>query len=144
MYSNMNGAGQRPTPAYVWSQMQSQLTDGTHDAEDVKDAELDEAPEFTTQDLSWPYFVTMLLAHGWFLRPKAFPLGRDDDKPSTKFQNMKRRIAIFVGAWIAASALFPASWVALALAAWGVAALPGLIEIHRQFQHVPHGEPDPI
>jgi hypothetical protein len=138
MYQNMNGAGQRPTPAYVWAQLQSQLADGTGDAE------LDEAPEFARKDLSWPYFVAMLLAHGWFLRPKAFPLGRADDTPSAKFQNMKRRIAIFVGAWIAAFVLFPASWVALGLAAWGVAALPGLIEIHRQFQHVPHGERDPV
>ena len=141
MYQNMNGAGQRPTPAYVWAQMQSRLADGSGEA---KDAELDESPEFARKDLSWPYFVAMLLAHGWFLRPKAFPLGRADDKPSAKFQNMKRRIAIFVGAWIVAFALLPTSWVALALAAWAVLAVPGLVEIHRQFQHVPDGEPEPV
>ncbi len=138
-HKNMSGAGQRPTPAYVWTQMQSRLADGTHDAE------LDESPEFARQDMSWPFFVAILLAHGWFLRPKAFPLGRVDDKPSAKPQRMKWRIAIFVGAWIAAFALLPTGWVALGLAAWGALAFPGVVEIHRQFQNVPKNrEPDPV
>jgi hypothetical protein len=134
----MSGAGQRPTPAYVWAQMQSRLADGTDDAA------LDESPEFARKDLSWPFFVAILLAHGWFLRPKAFPLGRADDKPSAKPQKMKRRIAIFVGAWIAAFAFLPTGWMALGLAGWGVLVWPGLAELHRQFQNVPNGEPDPI
>ena len=138
MYQNMSGAGQRPTSAYVWAQMQSRLAAGS------TDAELDETPEFARKDLSWPYFLAILLAHGWFLRPKAFPLGRLGDKPSAKPQKMQRRIAIFVGAWIAAFALLPTAWVALALVAWGVLVLPGLAEIHRQFQNVPNGEPEPV
>jgi hypothetical protein len=107
------------------------LADGTDDAE------LDESPEFAKKDRWWPYNVAIMLAHGWFLRPKAFPLGRTGDKPSAKPQRMKWRIAIFVGAWIAAFGFLPTGWVALGLAAWGALAFPGVVEIHRQFQNVP-------
>ena len=137
-HENMSGAGQRPTPAYVWRQMQSRLADGT------ADAELDESPEFARKDWSWPFFVVILLAHGWFLRPKAFPLGRADDKPSVNPLKMKRRIAIFIGAWIAAFAFLPTGWVALGLAVWAALACLGVAELYRQFQHVPSGEPDPV
>ena len=134
----MSGAGQRPTPQYVWAQMQTQLTD------DTGDADLDESPEFRLQDLSWPVFLAILLAHGWFLRPRALPIAREGDKPSAQLQSVKRRIVVFVGAWIAAFAFLPTSWVALGLVVWIVLALPGVVEIHRQFQHVPTGEPDPV
>ena len=43
-----------------------------------------------------------------------------------------------------AFALLPTGWVALGLAAWGALAFPGVVEIHRQFQNVPNGEPDPV
>ena len=132
---NMSGAGQRPTSQYVWAEIQSRLPEGT------PDAELDESPEFAQPDLSWPYFLTMLLAHGWFLRPKAFPLARPGDKPSAHFPKMKRRVAVFAGAWVAAFALLPVGWVATGLAVWVAAALPGVAAIYRHFQHEPEGEP---
>ena len=136
---NMSGAGQRPTPGYVWAQMQPRLADATDDAE------LDESPQFAKKDRWWPYNVAIMLAHGWFLRPKAFPLARTGDKPSAKPQRMKWRIAIFVGAWTAAFALLPTGWVALGLASWGALAFPGVVEIHRQFQNVPENrEPDAV
>ncbi len=56
---------------------------------------------------------------------------------------MKWRIAIFVGAWIAAFALLPTGWVALGLAAWEALIWPGLVEI-QQFQNVPNGESNPV
>lgn len=133
---NMSGAGQRPTPQYIWEEIQSRLS------QSAPNAALDEVPEFARQDLSWPTFLAHLLAHGWFLRPKAFPLARPGDKPSAKFQRMKRRMAVFAGAWVAAFALLPTGWVVLGLAAWAVVALPGVVALHRQFQHIPQGEPE--
>ena len=133
---NMSGAGQRPTPQHVWAAIQSRLSQG------APDAALDEQPEFARRDAPWPLFVALLLAHGWFLRPKAFPLARPGDAPSAKPQRMFRRMAVFAGAWVAAFALLPAVWVALGLAAWAAVALPGVVALHRQFQHIPNGEPE--
>ena len=136
---NMSGAGQRPIPEYVWEQMQPRLAGG------ATDAKLDRSPEFAKRNRWWPYNIAIMLAHGWFLRPRAFPLARSGDKPSAKPTSMKWRIAVFVGAWIAAFKLLPTGWAALGLAAWGALALPGVVELHRQFQNVPkHREPDPV
>ena len=133
--SNMNGAGQRPTPEYTWAEIQSRL------GQDGPDAELDDTPEFRHRDLSWPEFQGILLAHGWFLRPRAFPLAREGDAPSVHAPKMFRRMRLFAAGWLAAFLVLPAGWVALALAAWAAVASVGLVEIHRQFQHVSHGEP---
>lgn len=130
-HQNMSGAGQRPTPEYTWAQIQARLSEGS------EHAELDESPEFARKDLSWPMFVTLLFAHGWFLRPKAFPLGRPDDAPSAHPGKMMPRIAAFVGAWVAAFALLPTTWVLVLLALWGAVAWVGVAELNRQFQNVP-------
>ena len=130
----MSGAGGRPAARYVWNQIQSRLAGGP-------EPPLDDSPEFAGNQLSWPRFLFILLAHGWFLRPKAFPLARPGDKPGANSAKMMRRLVGFVAAWVAAFALLPTTWVALALGAWGIAMIPGLIEIYRQFQHQPEGEP---
>ena len=135
MHQNMSGAGQRPTPEYVWGEIESRLPAG------IPDAELDESPEFARPDPSWPVFLTMMLAHGWFLRPKAFPLARPGDRPSADARRMKRRVAAFAAAWVVALAVLPTVWVALGLAAWVAIALPGVAALYRQFQHIPHAEP---
>jgi hypothetical protein len=82
-------------------------------------------------------FLAILLAHGWFIRPKAFPLGRSDDVASAKVSKMPRRIAIFIAAWLAAFVLLPTTWVAVAFLIWIAIATPGIIAIHRQFQNIP-------
>ena len=135
---NMSGAGQRPTPQHVWAQIRSRLGAG----KGAPDAELDEAPEFRHQDASWPLFVGLMLAHGWFVRVRAFPLARDGDRPSVQPAKMKRRAAIFTGAWLAAFALLPATWVAAALVAWAAVAGLAVAEVTQQFQHIPDGEPE--
>lgn len=133
---NMSGAGERPTADYTWRQMQAHMAG-------ADDAPLDENPEFRARDLSWFRFMALLLAHGWFLRPRAFPLARPGDKARVSPRKMNRRIGFFAGAWVAALALLPTSWVAIAFGAWILAIIPGLLEIRRQFQHEPDGEPDP-
>ncbi len=127
---NMSGAGGRPDPTYTWEALQARLADGA-------ESPLDENPVLSGNELSWPHFLLLLLAHGWFLRPKAFPLGRPGDRPSANSGKMMRRVALFVAAWVAAFALLPTHWVLLALGAWGVAMIPGLLEIYAQFQHEP-------
>jgi hypothetical protein len=127
---NVGGAVERPTPEHVWSEVQSRLT-GAAD-----EPGLDDAPVLDTKAPPWPLFILMLLAHGWFVRPKVFPLGRTDDKPSANPQAMVPRLLGFAGLWIAAFALLPAAWVSLALAAWVAFVWPGVAQIHREFQNV--------
>ncbi len=132
---NMSGAGQRPTAEYVWSQVENQRVQGT------KDVELDESPEFALTDVSWFTFLSIMLAHGWFIRPKAFPLARKGDKRSARPSRMRRRIALFVAAWAVAFVLFPVGWVVSSLVLWGALVWPGIATVNRQFQNISEAEP---
>ena len=134
-HQNIGGALQRPTPEHVWSHVQTRLTDGTGDAP------LDTEPEFDAKAPPWPLFVLMLLAHGWFWRPRPFPLGRPEDAPSANPQAMIPRFLGFAAAWVAAFTLLPTPWAAVALVAWVALVTPGVIELGREFQHAPTGEP---
>ena len=136
-HENMSGAGQRPTPQHVWKEIQARL------GKDIPDAEYDDTPEFRHPDVSWPMFVGLMLAHGWFLRPRAFPLPREGDRPSVPPQRMRRRVAGFVAAWIAAFAFLPTAWVAGALALWTVVAGVGVAQVNRWFQNIPESASDP-
>ena len=127
-HKNMSGAGARPEAVYTWSHMKAAL-------ETQVDADFDREPVLATKDVSWFRFIMIMTAHGWFLRPKAFPLGRPDDPPSGRPINAMRRVYGFVALWILALVLLPVTWVASAFALWLVALTPGLIEIHRQFQN---------
>ncbi len=129
--NNMSGAGARPSATYTWNQLRSRL------AASAEEPPLDDAPELGAEDISWFRFLLILLAHGWFLRPKAFPLARPGDKPPASPAKMLRRFYGFAGAWALALLLLPLPWVALAFAVWGIVLIPGLVEIHRQFQNEP-------
>ena len=133
-YSNMSGAGGRPEARYTWDAIQSRL-----DTNNPTDAPLDLSPQMGAGDLSWFQFLVILLAHGWFVRPRAFPLLRDGDKDRLSPTGARRRWWVFGGIWALSLLIFPGAWVATAFLLWLVALIPGLIEIHRQFQN----EPDP-
>ncbi|MEM7080144.1 MAG: hypothetical protein AAF513_16100 [Pseudomonadota bacterium] len=129
-YSNMSGAGARPEAGYTWDKVKVQM-----DA--VQDAPVDTAPTLGAQDLSWPRFLLILFAHGWFLRPKAFPLGRETDGERVSPGAMMPRVYGFVALWILLFLLLPLPWFGVALAGYLLAITPGMIEIHRQFQNEP-------
>ena len=131
-YSNMSGAGARPDARYTWGKVREAM-DGEGDAD------LDIDPALGAEQLSWFQFLLILTAHGWFLRPKAFPLLRDGGKDSVSPGDAMRRVYVFVALWILALILLPVMWVGVAVLIWVAALTPGLIEIHRQFQN----EPDP-
>ena len=131
-YSNMSGAGARPEARYTWDKIRSAMNE-------AEDAELDVNPVMGAEELSWPHFLLMLTAHGWFLRPKAFPLLREGDKQSVSPAATMRRAYVFIGLWLLALMFLPTFWVMGAFVIWLIVLTPGLIEIHRQFQN----EPDP-
>ena len=126
----MSGAGARPEAIYTWNQ----IKDGMQKSEDAK---LDQNPKMGAKDLSWLRFLLILTAHGWFIRPKAFPLKRDGDKDRVSPAAVMRRVYGFLALWAAMLIFLPLSWVGVAALAWTVAFTPGLIEIHRQFQNEP-------
>ena len=127
-FSNMNGAGARPEAAYTWEKIKASL-------KDTEDAALDINPEMGSKEVGWFRFMLILTAHGWFIRPKAFPLAREGDKESASPASMMRRIYGFVALWLALLLILPIKWFGIAVLAWLVVLTPGLIEIHRQFQH---------
>jgi len=131
-YSNMSGAGARPEARYTWDLMQKKLA-----SQDAQDADLDREPVLGAQELSWPQFLLLLTAHGWFLRPKAFPLLRDGDKDAVTPGDAMRRWYVFVALWVVALVCLPMVWVVGAFCLWALALVPGMIEIHRQFQNEP-------
>lgn len=129
-YSNMSGAGGRPEARYTWRHMQEALA-----AETSQDAAPDREPLLGAPELSWFRFLLILVAHGWFIRPRAFPLLRDGDKAAVTPKDAMRRVWVFLGLWLVAALMLPAGWVLAAAALWLLALTPGLIEIHRQFQN---------
>lgn len=134
-YSNMSGAGARPEARYTWNLMQEALAASGPDA--AADALPDQDPILGAKDLSWFRFLLILTAHGWFLRPKAFPLLREGDKDAVSPADAMRRWYLFVSLWLVALVLLPIGWVVTAFCVWLLALIPGMIEIHRQFQNEP-------
>ena len=136
---NMGGATERPPAGHVWAQVQSRLSGGAHESDEPG---LDESPPLDMRGIPWVLFLTMLLAHGWFLRPKPFPFSRADEEQSANPLHMIPRIVAFGAAWIAAFVFLPTGWVALAAVGWMAKVAPGLARIHRAFQNIPSGEPE--
>ena len=133
-HRNMSGAGQLPTPEYVWSEIQK-------NSEGSTDAQLDQSPEFAREDVSWLRYVSLFLAHGWFLRPKAFPLARKGDKRSARPSRMNRRIGFFVLGWIMLFSFVPFQWAIAGFALWCGVAWRGIATMNRQQQNITSGEP---
>ena len=129
-FSNMSGAGARPEAIYTWDQIKEGM-------QTKEDAALDQNPVMGAKDLSWFRFLLIMTAHGWFIRPKAFPLKRDGDKDRVSPAAVMPRVYGFLGLWIIMLIFLPLSWVGIAALSWAIAFTPGLIEIHRQFQNEP-------
>ena len=132
-YSNMSGAGARPEAQYTWDRLAAAQTA-------TDDAPLDRDPLMGAETLSWPRFLLILYAHGWFVRPRAFPLARPEDNVRVSPGAMMQRVYGFVVLWVLALLFLPVVWVVGLAGLWVLIMLPGCIEIHRQFQN----DPDPF
>jgi len=129
-YSNMSGAGARPEAIYTWCNIKAAM-------HKTVDTALDKTPVLGARDLTWSRFLLIMVAHGWFLRPKVFPLGRDEDPERVSPAAMMPRVYGFLALWLVLLLLMPLIWVGVAAVLWLVLLTPGLIEIHRQFQNEP-------
>jgi hypothetical protein len=132
--SNMGGATERPTAEHVFEKISRSLAAPASDA--AQDAELDLKPKLDSRGIPWPLFVSVLVANGWFIKPKQFPARPDGPPIKRRFISALLRIPVFVGAWIAAFSLLPTTWVGIALLAWAAWLTPGIRYINDQFQNV--------
>ena len=130
---NMAGAGDRPLETYVWQEIQAAL-----DEKLATDAPLDATP-LTSGKLP-PFFIfsLMLMAHGWFLRPKAFTYQGDGVNPMQHFPIVLFRLLVFVGCWMAAFMLLPTVWVSLTLALYSPLAILGIRRVYDTFATEDH------
>lgn len=131
-HSNMSGAGPRPQAAYTWDKIKAAM-DSEHDAE------FDRNPVLGEKSKSWYQFLFIILANGWFLRPKTFALAREGEEKRPVAADMTPRLYGFAAFWLLLLILLPSWVVGLVALAWAAKVTPGLIEIYHQFPH----EPDP-
>ena len=123
---NAGGAARRPTAEYVWAKVQDAL------AQDEADAPLDERPDMDTRRTFFPLFVAMLMAHGWFLRPKVFSYQGDGVNPMTRFPHVMTRLVAFIFLWVTAFVIAP-KWALVALLLYGLIAIPGVVKVYTTF-----------
>ena len=135
---NVGGAIARPTATHVWRHVQTALEQPA----DAADAPHDDNPELDAKPAPWPLFVTLLLANGWFMRPKSFAYQPGKDTVGIRQRNAMLRIPLFAAFWALLFLLLPLWLVALLLVAWVTKITPGVIAVHQRFQNVrPDEEP---
>ena len=123
---NAGGAARRPTAEYVWEKVRNTLADVR------EDAPLDEKPAMDARRMFFPLFVAMLMAHGWFLRPKVFSYQGDGVNPMTRFPLVMTRLALFIALWLLGFAFAP-KWTFVALLLYLPIAIRGVQKVYATF-----------
>tara|TARA_B100000767_G_C19760571_1_gene534962 strand:- start:1921 stop:2550 length:630 start_codon:yes stop_codon:yes gene_type:complete len=129
---NIGGAAERPTAGYIYKQVLKSLS-STGEAED---APLDTQPELDSEGKPWPIFILVVMANGWFIKPKPFLLTNGSAPIAQRFRNVLIRIPIFIAAWILAWVMLPGMWVGLAAVVYSLWITPHIRHIHLQIQDV--------
>ena len=132
-HTNLGGAVERPTPDYVWAQVEQKLSER---ASERTDADLDNSPTLDAKSPPWPLFVGALLANGWFLKPVPFAYLPNGPTPGQRLKRAMRRLVGFVVVWIAAFVWLPTTPVAVGLAAWLAWITPKVVMVNRNFQDI--------
>ncbi|MFK7899085.1 MAG: hypothetical protein AB8G23_24890 [Myxococcota bacterium] len=131
---NVGGAMVRPTAAHVWSQVQAALAAGEGDP-DARDMAYDEHPEMDSPQIPWPLFASLLIANGWFFRPRAFSQKKNGPTALQRIKMAMARLIGFVALWGVAFATLPKLPVALALGAWVAWIVPKVRWLNLEFQN---------
>jgi len=136
---NIGGATERPTAKYVFRKVSDALAESASNPGRA-DADLDTNPELDSRGIPWPLFVTLLVANGWFIKPKTFGHISGGPSPIQRAKRALFRVPFFVAAWAVAFFLLPNGLVVLAFAAWAAWLTPHIRFINRQFQNVQTAE----
>jgi hypothetical protein len=126
---NAGGATGRPSAEHVWEQIQQALAEKSD-----SHAALDETPPLDSKPPPFALFSLMLMAHGWFLRPKAFTYQGNGEDPMKRFPMVMLRLIVFIVLWISAFALLPTLWVCIALVLYLPIAIRGVRSVYTTFQ----------
>ena len=132
---NMGGATERPTAPHVFENISRALNVSASDA--PMDAPLDTEPKLDSRGLPWPIFMSLLIANGWFIKPRPFPFLVDGPSVQQRVKRAMMRVPFFVLTWVTAFILLPAIWVGVAMAAWAAWLTPHILFINSQFQNEP-------
>ncbi|MEN8158624.1 MAG: hypothetical protein ABFS41_00985 [Myxococcota bacterium] len=127
---NMGGATERPTAEHVWSRVESALESAG------PDTALDSDPPLDSRGVPWPLFVSLLVANGWFVRPRGFAHLEGGPPPQVRAQWALFRVVGFAAAWIAAFTWLPTLPVAAGLAGWIAWITPRIRVLNAEFQNV--------
>jgi len=133
---NMGGATERPTAAHVFENVSRALSSSSSTGE-AADAALDTKPKLDSRGLPWPIFMSLLIANGWFIKPKPFPFIQHGPTVTQRARNAMTRIPFFIALWVMAFVMFPALGVATAMLVYGAWLTPFIGNINSQFQNEP-------
>jgi hypothetical protein len=133
---NMGGATERPTAKHVFDNVSRALSVSASSDEPV-DAELDRKPKLDSRGIPWPLFVSLLVANGWFIKPRTFGFMSNGPSVERRAKRAVLRIPFFLAAWGIAFAQLPIAWVGLALLGWAAWLTPHIRFINKQFQTEP-------
>ena len=133
---NMGGATERPTAEHVFSHVSKALAD-TASSDEKADAALDTTPKLDARGIPWPLFMSLLVANGWFIKPRPFPYVKGGPSAQTRAKSALVRIPFFVAAWVLALAVLPSLVVGAAFVAWAAWLTPHVRFINSQFQNEP-------
>lgn len=129
---NLGGAASRPKADYVWTKVQTALAENSGENE-----ALDDTPELDGKPPPFAVFSAMLMANGWFLRPKAFAYRGDGNNPLRRFPKIILRLVLFLLAWVLAFVFLPTIWVGMVLALYLPIAVRGIRSVYSTFIHEP-------
>lgn len=126
---NAGGAAGRPTATYVWGEVRHALA-----RQSGEDAALDEAPMLDSRPVIFPLFAALLMANGWFMRPRPFTYQGDGKNPMQRIPMVMLRLLLFVSLWAGAFAFLPTIWVSVALLLYLPIAARGVRRVYASFQ----------
>tara|TARA_B100000497_G_C7667853_1_gene402775 strand:+ start:681 stop:1049 length:369 start_codon:yes stop_codon:yes gene_type:complete len=99
-----------------------------------QDSPLDEEAELDSKHYPFPFFLLMVFASGWFIRPNYFVMATNDHslgQIKKQFVVARRRIILFAIFWIAAIILLPYWLTVVIFLIWVAIITPQIYELYR-------------
>ena len=131
--ANIGGAIGRPTAGYVFENISQALKPQAIATGDVT---LDSNPELDSRGIPWPLFLSLLVANGWFIKPRVFRWNKRGLSVRARLGLAMLKLPLFIGLWIVAFMQLPVVLVSLALLGWAAWLTPHIRHFNRQFQNV--------
>lgn len=126
----MGGAQERPNPEHVGFDLSRRLEAPAG----TPDPDLDEQPVLDARAVRWPFFVSILIANGWSIGPRALTQERASVEPHLGILGVLLTVVAIRAAWGAAFATLLTLWVGAALAGWIAWIAPRIRWLSAQFQ----------